>query len=134
MRVVQVFARILSITAKRIDWTHDSAALNNAAKRDATPSACCRKLARPFLPVPLPRDYERARIIDAFYEKERNCRKASAPLLPQQLATVQGKLNQPNFNWLCLSVWFGLRPKEVDNLQNGDLWRIETLPNGRQVL
>jgi hypothetical protein len=33
-----------------------------------------------------------------------------------------------------LDVWLGLRPKEVDNLVNADLWRIETTPMGRSVL
>lgn len=93
-----------------------------------------KKLGHPFLPVPVPRGFERMRIIEANYEKERRARRASLPLTPSQLDGAFGKLNQPNFNWLFLSVWFGLRPKEVDNLRDKSLWRIEALPSGRKVL
>ena len=43
-------------------------------------------------------------------------------------------MNRPNLNWLILSVWFGLRPKEIDNLRDRKLWSVETLPNGRKIL
>ena len=61
-------------------------------------------------------------------------RKASRPLSPIQLDSVSGKLNRRNFNWLYLSVWFGLRPMEVDHLKHAEFWRIEVLPAGRKVL
>lgn len=94
-----------------------------------------KKLGHPFLPVPMPKGYERMRIIDASYEKDRTkVSKASRPLTPAQLDRVSGKLNQKNFNWLYLSVWFGLRPMEVDNLKNTSFWRIEILSTGRKVL
>lgn len=93
-----------------------------------------RKLGRPFLAVPSPRGYERQRILDAHYESDRKVRKPSAPLCPFELAKTRERLNPANFNWLFLSVWFGLRPKEVDNLHDPSLWRVESLPNGRMVL
>ncbi|MBI3336141.1 hypothetical protein HYZ98_01070 [Candidatus Peregrinibacteria bacterium] len=74
-----------------------------------------RKLVRPFLPVPVPKGYERQRILEAFYQKAKGRRRPSLPLAPEQLAKAAGKLNQANFNWLFLSVWFGLRPQEVDH-------------------
>ena len=38
------------------------------------------------------------------------------------------------FNWIYLTVWFGLRPKEVDSLHQDENWKIEELYNGRKVL
>jgi len=93
-----------------------------------------RKLARPFLPVPVPKGYERQRIVEAFYQKVKGRRRPSLPLTPEHLANVSGKLNRANFNWLYLSVWLGLRPQEVDHLHNRALWSIETLSSGRKVL
>jgi hypothetical protein len=93
-----------------------------------------RKLGRPFLAIPSPRGYERQRIIDAHYGSSRRVRRPSAPLCPTHLANSRERLNQANFNWLYLTVWLGLRPQEVDNLRDSTLWRIETLPNGREIL
>ena len=77
-----------------------------------------RKLAQPFLPIPVPRGYERMRLIEANYQKlNESVRRASKPLTPELLQAVVEKLNRENFNWLFLSVWFGLRPQEIDNLK-----------------
>ncbi|MCK6595083.1 MAG: hypothetical protein L6Q37_03275 [Bdellovibrionaceae bacterium] len=94
-----------------------------------------KKLARPFHPIPVPRGYERQRLLDSFYEKDRT--KISVPskeITPEQLDDVRMTMNQLNFNWVYISVWFGLRPQEVDNLHNPSLWRIETLATGRKIL
>ena len=94
----------------------------------------CKKMGRLFLPIPVPRGYERQRLINAYFEKERKTRTASKALTPQQLQLRQSKLNQPNYQWLYLSVWLGLRPQEIDNLHNKDMWSLETLGNSRKVL
>jgi hypothetical protein len=93
----------------------------------------CRKLAKPFLPVTRPRGYERQRLLDAHYQRNKNSRKASDPLPPEVLHDASGKMNQANFNWLFISVWLGLRPQEIDNLHESDLWRVETPIVGRKV-
>jgi len=93
-----------------------------------------RKLARPFLAIPLPRGYEKQRLLEAYYCKKRKARRPSQPLTPEILKQASSRMNRLNFNWLFLSVWFGLRPKEIDNLHHKDLWSTETLPNGRIVL
>ena len=49
------------------------------------------------------------------------------------LVSVSGRMNQANFNWLFLSVWPGLRPQEIDNLHEIQLWRVETPIVGRKV-
>ena len=56
----------------------------------------CRKLAKPFLPVTRPRGYERQRLLDAHYQKNKNSRKASDLLPPEVLNQAAGKLNQAN--------------------------------------
>jgi hypothetical protein len=94
----------------------------------------CKKMARPFLPIPFPRSYERQRLLEAFYQKTTGARRPSLPLLPSDLKNAALTLNRRNYNWLYLTVWLGLRPQEVDNLENADLWSLETLPNGRKVL
>lgn len=93
----------------------------------------CRKLAKPFLPVTRPRGYERQRLLDAHYQRNKNSRKASDPLPPEVLNDASGKMNQANFNWLFISVWLGLRPQEIDNLHEQQLWRIETPIVGRKI-
>lgn len=92
-----------------------------------------RKLAKPFLPVPPPRGYERQRLLDAFYSKKKH-RKPSLPLTPERLSEAKEKMNKGNFNWLLISVWFGLRPQEIENLHNRSLWAVETAGNGRKIL
>lgn len=94
----------------------------------------CRKLGRPFLPVPAPRGYERQRLFTANNEKVKGVARASKPITPENLSEVKSNLNQNNFDWIFLSVWFGLRPKEVDSMHSRDMWRIEILPTGRQIL
>lgn len=76
----------------------------------------CKKLDKPFLPIPSPRGFERARLIDAYYSKNEKG-KASAPTTPEHLESAKENFVEDQYNWLYLSVWFGLRPKEVDNLK-----------------
>lgn len=55
----------------------------------------CRKFRKPFNPVPLPKGYERQRLLEAFYSKESRNRTPSGPLTPEALASTRGRLNQP---------------------------------------
>lgn len=93
-----------------------------------------RKLCKPFWPIPMPKGYERQRMIEAYYQKEKWTRVPSKAITPEHLALLSGQINRPNFNWLYLSVWFGLRPQEIDSLQDKSMWRIEALPTGRKIL
>ena len=94
----------------------------------------CKKMARPFLPVPYPRGYERQRLSEAYYTKQKACKKPSLPLLPEKLQAKKEVINIQNYNWLYLSVWFGLRPQEIDQLKDQRLWRIETTLTERKIL
>lgn len=93
----------------------------------------CKKTGRAFLPIPFPRGYERSRLIEAYYEKSNTKRKPSKPLEPQNLYSAKGRMKEEQFNWLYLTVWFGLRPKEVDNCKDDSLWKIEE-HNDRKIL
>lgn len=92
----------------------------------------CRKYRRYFEPIPFPRGHERERIADKYYDKA-GMGKESAPLTPEALRSAEGKLPQPAFNWLWISLYFGLRPKEVDSLAHHKNWRTE-MHQGTPVL
>ncbi len=94
----------------------------------------CHKMARPFLPVKSPRGFDRARLIEANCEKVSGVTRASKSISPNDVEKTKLHINQPNFNWLFVSVWFGLRPKEIDGLHNPELWKVEILPSGRKIL
>ncbi len=79
-----------------------------------------------------PMGHERQRIVDRYYDTNKS--KKAIPLTPEKLYSVKYKLSDENFNWLFISVWLGLRPKEIDSLKSDDLCRLETLSTGLQVL
>lgn len=85
-----------------------------------------RKYKKPFEPLEYPRGIERERIADAYHDKGRaQGNKTSLPLTPEALDSAQSNLKPEHFNWLLLSVYFGLRPSEVDALKDERNWRIE---------
>ena len=80
--------------------------------------------------VPAPRGRELSAIADAQrtkqgVETELGVRTESLPLTPEKLVTLQSKFSELHFNWLKISVWFGLRPEEVQILRNKKHYRIE---------
>lgn len=94
----------------------------------------CKKMGRPFFQIPRPGGYEKRRIIDAYFQKTKFQKKYSAPLEALSLENNKSQIREDLYNWLYISVWFGLRPKEIDNLHDENFWRVETLFNGRKVL
>jgi hypothetical protein len=93
-----------------------------------------RKLGQLFYPVRQPRGYERQRILEIFYRKTFRRRRPSESITPEHLEKIKPSINLKNFNWIYISVWLGLRPQEIDQLMNAELWKIEVLPTGRKVL
>lgn len=84
-----------------------------------------RRQRKPFDPIPSPRGRERERIADSYFERPSGRgNKASAPLTPTMLESKKSELKSEHYNWLYLSVWFGLRPEEVDGLKNATLFRL----------
>jgi hypothetical protein len=93
-----------------------------------------RKHQKFFDPIPAPRGKERIRIANQNAKKEnRRGNKESEPLTPGALDKERGNLKPEQYNWLYLSVWFGLRPYEVDFLKDPTKYRIER-EAGVQVL
>lgn len=82
-----------------------------------------KKTAQPFLQLENPRGYDREQIADAFFEKDHSS-KVSAPITPAQLENAKGSLSHENYNWIYISVWFGLRPQEVEQLKSEGTWEI----------
>lgn len=84
-----------------------------------------------FKQVDFPTGEHLYRISDAYYEKNPDGR-ASEPLTPDQLKEVSGKMKPEWHNWFYISLWFGLRPEEVDQLhekRNKRTWDIVEAEN-----
>lgn len=59
-----------------------------------------------------------AGVSEAFYNKPHTAgNRKSAPLTPALLESKKSELTPEQYRWLALSVWFGLRPSEVDLLK-----------------
>lgn len=84
-----------------------------------------------FSPLPTMRGGYYKNVAEAYFEKEKvTGNKASAPLTPELLESKRSALSETNYRWLALSVWFGLRPVEVDLLSQPSskrTWWVETV-------
>lgn len=91
----------------------------------------CRKIGKAFLPVPpIPRKF-REEIHERFHENKQG--KKSKPLTPDLLEKAKSNLQVESYNWLYISLWFGLRPSEVDRLHDTSFWCIAE-DDGHSVL
>lgn len=85
----------------------------------------CKKRGQAYEPIESPRGTPRSRIDDAYIESD-GFRGESDPLTPEMLESAKKYLpSEENYNWLSLSVWFGLRPNEIDSLKKPGTWRLE---------
>lgn len=75
-----------------------------------------RKYKFYFKDLPGPTGKDRERIADAYFKKVEEGY-ASDPLTPENLQANIKHFSSEQGAWLSLSVWFGLRPKEVDQLR-----------------
>lgn len=78
-----------------------------------------------FEPIPTPTGIDRQRIIDAY--EDIGLTKESQPISPDQLV-ARTELTDLARNWITLSIWFGLRPSEVDSLlkpSSPKTWKLE---------
>ncbi len=83
-----------------------------------------RKYRKPFEPLGAPKGQERERINDRFFDKAPEGF-ASAPLTPEMLESSKSSLKPAQYRWLFLSVWFGLRPSEVNAVSQGTNFQIQ---------
>lgn len=72
-----------------------------------------KKQGRPIFPIPAPRGYDREAIADAYNESEKR-KKESLPLSHELLESKREALKPEQYRWMYVSLWFGLRPKEVE--------------------
>jgi hypothetical protein len=85
------------------------------------------KQGNPYKAITQPRGRDRALIAEK-HEDSDNYVGESDPLTPELLAARADKLKVPgNYEWLAVSLWFGLRPEEVDQLMAKDStqWYVE---------
>lgn len=93
-----------------------------------------RKLGQPFIKIPNPKGRERARLLEAYFSKTGRETKESEPITPEQLEHAKPGLNERNYNWLYLSVWLGLRPLEIDQLHDRNLFRLQKISETSTLL
>lgn len=93
-----------------------------------------RRLGQTFVRVPIPRGTERARLLEAYLQKRGDRPLQSDPITPIKLEKAKPKLRTIQYNWLYLSVWFGLRPQEVDQLKDDRFVRLQRDLNGTLIL
>lgn len=76
------------------------------------------------------------KIADAYEKRIQRTSMESEPISPELLEEKRLKLSRENYNWIFISIQFGLRPREVDNLlsANVGLWKIEVSPEFGYVL
>jgi len=94
----------------------------------------CRKLGRPFLSIPHPKGHEKQRLVDNYHENGKHMKKPAKGLPPKELYKAKKNLSIEHFNWLYISLWLGLRPKEIDSLHNKKMWRLEKINSNQQVI
>ena len=90
-----------------------------------------RKRGQFFEPVKMPRGGHRERI-EAAHAVATGKKRASASLTKNLLDQLEGHISEENLNWMSISFYFGLRPKEVDRLHEKK-WKVD-LVNGVQIL
>jgi hypothetical protein len=84
--------------------------------------------------IAYPKGKDRSQLEDAFHDCKKPS-KESSPLTPAILFRGESTLKEIHFNWLYISLWFGLRPAEVDSLIDGEghTFKIEN-KQGKTVL
>jgi hypothetical protein len=123
-----------------LDWKRKARVIyQHLAEQHLSPDYCKKMLAmlnlwgefvahetgKVYAPIPTPKGHDKEQITDAYFDHLENS-KESVPLTPEDLNTLKPELPEPQWNWLYVSVWLGLRPKEIDSLSKRDLaWRVE---------
>lgn len=130
---------IASIEMPAKDWCRNPKLLYNYFAEQQTSLSYAEKLLRvanmwgeflfletgsSYIPVKFPKGRDRERIADAYLDSGKRS-KESAPITPDELRGAKGNLKPEQYKWLFVSLWFGLRPNEVDKLKNPASWRVE---------
>lgn len=99
----------------------------------------CKFFNRVWRNIPNPRGDWRARVYKAYKRKVlASGREIYVPRLDSEKLLVKESEFQPEeFNWLWVSLWFGLRPREINEYQEGQKWRVKIWHDksiGKEVL
>lgn len=92
-----------------------------------------RKMHVPFLEVKTPGKVDREAINDAWHEAGHTTT-ASLPLTPEALEAAKLRFKTPQYNWLFVSVWFGLRPEEIERIKRPNHFRVEKDKEGTTIV
>lgn len=87
----------------------------------------CRFTGKYYDKVPAPRGHDREMINDAYLDSPTYFGPSEA-LSPTLLQEIQADLIPGQYRWLYCSIWFGLRPSELDQIaedRQQKHWRIE---------
>jgi len=93
-----------------------------------------RRMGQMFVKIPMPRGKERERLLEAYFQKKGRHICESDPITPDQLEKIKPQINTPNYNWIYLSVWLGLRPREIDQLHDESLYRLQKTGDSTALL
>lgn len=94
-----------------------------------------KKQSKAWLPIPAPSGADANAIANKFFETTRNGEgQESDPLPPDVLKAKKSGLKVEHYNWLLISVWFGLRPHEIDGLKESKTWKVSINTKGKKIL
>lgn len=97
----------------------------------------CLETNKVFIEIDMPTGKMRTSIVKAYKERiktQQILEKESYPLSPEMLEAAKDKLEERHYNWHYISIMFGLRPDEVDQLRTDPTsWKI-TIDEGVKCL
>jgi hypothetical protein len=89
---------------------------------------CARITGKYFETVPVPKGQHREMINDAYHDSK-GFFGPSSPLTPEILQDCKSAIKDEQYKWLFCTIWFGLRPSELDQVledrTQGKYWRVE---------
>jgi hypothetical protein len=88
-----------------------------------------RRRGQPYEPIVLPRGHIREALAEAYLEKGTSRAGGAKPFTKAILERQRGQLLAGQWEWLWVTLFFGLRPSEVN-----PNWKLTVEPDGTQVL
>lgn len=90
----------------------------------------CEAQDRRFKPIKVPRGHAMESIREAYLTKPKNRAGGAKPFTDELLKSKQSLFTVPGqFEWLLISLWFGLRPSEINKN-----FKVTVEPDGTEVL
>ncbi len=114
--------RYLATQEYSLDYTNKLIGMINRYGR-----FCSRLTSRFYEDIPHPKGHDREMINDQYFQSS-SYYGPSEPLDPDLLESLRSGLSDQQYSWLAVSVWFGLRPSEIDSIlldRQQKCWRVE---------